>query len=686
MRISVNWLKDFIDVNQSATELIQTLNNIGMMVDSWEEKNGDLLLELETYANRPDTLGHIGVARELAAALNLPLKDRDWPLTELEEASSDNIDIEIYDEDLCPRYCGIVVKDIKVGPSPDWMKNRLETMGLTPINNVVDASNYVLFATSHPTHAFDLAKLSGHKIIVRRAKNGETFRTLENQDLNLSPEMLVIADEKKPVALAGVIGGENTAVSDSTRDILIESAYFNPISIRKTSKATAIQTDASYRFERGADIAFPPKAALMVASLLTQFGGKAAKGMVDVYPKPRKSRTVVLRHKRLSDFLGVKVSADFITKILMKLEFQVEMQPNSVWQVRVPFFRVDIEREADLIEEIARFFGYDNIPSQIPPLFEYEPPPDPKRKQIQKLRQMLFFHGFDEVVNFSFSNPEEEKLLQSGRQAVEIRNPISTKASHLRTSMLGGLLENITWNTNRGVEGIHIFEIGNVYFSNDLASKEQLTLAMATTGLLEKDSWHEQRRKSNFFHLKGACEAVLAHLRFVPVTFRAEDFPQYAKKSSLAVLVKGEKVGQLGKIRKEILEAYSQKESVWALELELHSLFQRQPQPFQYSPVIKYPSVIRDVSFIADQNVSYQDVKLTLEGLSIPYLEKYELYDRFSGSSVTKGKVSLSFRFHFRHPQRTLLAEEVENYQKKIIKTLSSEFNFQLREGGKIDK
>jgi len=682
MRISLNWLKDFIDVDQSSSQLIQTLNNIGLMVDAWEEEEGDLLLEIETYANRPDTLGHMGVARELAAALNVPLKEQDWPLIELGETSSENINIEIYDEELCPRYCGLVVKGIKIGPSPDWMQKRLQAMGLTPINNVVDASNYILFATSQPTHAFDLSKLAGRKIIVRKAVKGEAFRSLEGEDVNLSPEMLVIADEKNPVALAGVIGGENTAVTDKTRDILIESAYFDPVSIRKTGKTTAIQTDASYRFERGADIAIPPKAAVMVASLLTQYGGKAAKGIVDVYPKPRKSKTVVLRHKRLSRFLGVSVSAEFVPQILTKLQFQVEPQPENVWQVRVPFFRVDIEREADLIEEIARFFGYDNIPSQIPPLFEYEPPPDPKKKQIKKLRQMLLFYGFDEVVNFSFSNPEKETLFQSGLQAVEIRNPISTKASHLRTSMLGGLLENIEWNTNRGIDGIHVFEIGNVYLLDNLASKEQLTLALAATGSLGKDHWHLRRRPTNFFHLKGVCEALLDYLRFVPVTFQGEDFPQYETKSALSILVKGEKIGRMGRVRREILEAFSQKTAVWAAELDLHFLLQRQPQPFQYSPVIKYPSITRDISFIGNHGVNYQEIKRTLDDLSVPYLENYELYDRFSGSSVGRGKVSLSFRFCFRHPQRTLLAEEVESYQEKIIKALSSEFNFQLREGG----
>lgn len=682
MRISLNWLKDFIELDLSISRLIETLNTIGLLVDSWEEKKGDIILELETYANRPDTLGHMGVARELAVALDLPLKEQDWPLIELDERSSDNIDIEIYDADLCPRYCGIVVKGVRVGPSPQWLTEKIEAMGLVPINNVVDVSNYVLFATSQPIHMFDLAKLAGHTIIVRKAKKGEVFRSLEGEDVPLNPQMLVIADGQKPVALAGVMGGENSAVSERTQDVLIESAHFNPVSIRKTGKQTGLQTDACYRFERGSDITFPPKAAVMAASLLTQFGGRAAKGIVDVYPKPRKNQTVMLRQRRVCELLGLDIKDDFIIETLRKLEFGVETKQRGIWKVQVPFFRIDVEREADLVEEIARFYGYANIPSQFPPLTAMEPPPDPKRKQTQRIRQVLFHYGFDEVVNYSFADPVSEERLQSGREAITIRNPISKKASLLRTTILGGLLENIAWNTNRGAEGIHIFEVGNVYYWEDSTCREQMSLGIVTTGYLGLNSWQAPRPQTNFFHLKGACEAILSLLRYEPVVFHPGKHPSFESESALALHLKGKRIGCMGAVRRDICMSYSLKEQVWAAELDLSRLFHKQPKPFQYVPVIRYPKVVRDLSFIADRKVSYQEIKQALEALAIPNLERFDLYDRFAGGSIPKGKVSLSFRFLYHHPQRTLLAEEVDTFQEKIIKILSSKFNFQLREGG----
>jgi phenylalanyl-tRNA synthetase beta chain len=682
MKISIDWLKDFIDVELSTSRLIDTLNSIGMLIDSWEEQKGDIILELETYSNRPDTLGHIGVARELTVALDLPLKEQEWPLTEVDENSSENIDIEIFDDDLCPRYCGIVVKDVNVGPSPEWLAKKIEAMDLSHINNVVDVSNYILFATAQPIHMFDISKLSGRKIIVRKAKKGEAFRSLEGEDIKLSPDMLVIADEQKPVALAGVIGGENSAVTEKTRDILIESAHFNPVSVRKTGKKTGIQTDASYRFERGSDISFPPKAALMAASLLTQFGGKATKGIVDVYPKPRKNKTVMLRQRRVSEILGVDIRSDFIVETLSKLEFILEKKQQGVWQVQVPFFRIDIEREADLVEEIARFYGYENIPSVFPPLTAMEPPPDPKKRQIQKCRQALFHYGFDEVVNYSFADPENEEKLQSGRKAIAIRNPISTKASLLKTTLLEGLLENIAWNQNRGADGIHIFEVGKIYFWEDDACSEQMSLGMATAGYLGMNSWQEPPIQTNFFHLKGVCEAILSLLRYESVVFLAGKHPSLEKESALSILLKGKKIGCIGAVRRDICSSFSIREPVWVAELDLNGIFQKQPRPFEYIPVIKYPKVVRDISFIADRKISYQEIKQTLEELSIPNLERFELYDRFTGVSIPKEKVSLSFRFLYHHPQRTLLAEEVDGFQEKIIKTLSSKFGFQLREGG----
>jgi phenylalanyl-tRNA synthetase beta chain len=686
MRISLDWLKDFVEVNLPLAKLIEKLDMIGLMVEEWEEENSDIILDIETYANRPDTLGHLGVAREIAAALGSKLKQQQWPLTEIEEETSELCDVQIWNPDLCPRYSGLVVKGVKVGPSPEWLRKRIESMGLKPINNVVDVTNYVLFSTSHPIHAFDLGKLAGRKIIIRRAKEGESIKTLEEEDVSLLPDMLVIADEERPVAIAGVIGGLESSVQEETQDIFIESACFNSVSVRKTSKTTGISTDASYRFERGADVSFPPQAALMAASLMTQFGGKVSKSITDVYPKPLKERTVVLRNRRVFDLLGLEIDEKFTERTLSRLGFQVELKRKGVWQVQVPHFRVDVEREADLIEEIARFYGYDKIPVHFPPLRVPEPPLDQKREKIERSRQLLLNHGFDEVLNFSFSYPEREELLQTGQSPVEIRNPFSSKASLLRTTILGGLLDNIAWNKNRGADGVHLFELGNIYFRYRKKSHEQLTLSLVTTGLVDTAHWHKKSEKTDFFRLKGALEVLMTYLKYEPFSFKEEDHVFFENENSLALVFKEETIGYFGLLKKSLLDAFSLDEPVWAAELNLETLFGKPPQAFQYAPVTKFPTVTRDVSFIADQNISFQDIREDVEKLSLPYLVSFDLYDRFSGASIPKRKVSLSLRFVFSHPERTLKAEEVDKLQQKIIKALGSSFNFQLREGGKIDK
>ncbi len=682
MKISLDWIQNYIDVDLPVSRLVEVLDNIGLLIEDWEEKNGDIILDVETYANRPDTLGHMGIARELAAALGLALKEQRLPLTETNENISDLIDVQIWDEDLCPRYCGMIVKNIKIGPSPEWLIKKIEAMELNPINNVVDVTNYVLFATAQPIHAFDLDKIAGRKIIIRRAKQGEKLLSLEAKDVDLTSEMLVIADEEKPVALAGVIGGENTAVSDSSQNVFIESAHFDPVSVRKTSKATGIQTDAAYRFERGADVSFPPKAARMAASLFSQFGGKVCKGIVDVYPKPRKIKTVMLRDHRVTSLLGVEIDNGFIEKTLADLGFQMENKQPGIWQVKIPHFRIDIEREADLVEEIARFYGYEKIPIQLPPLRSLEPILDPKKERIQTLRQLLFHYGFDEVVNFSFMDPEKEKKFTSDLDPIPIRNPISTKAAFLRTTLLGGLLENVAWNTNRGAEGVHIFEIGNIFHMDNETYNEHLRLSMVMTGSVGERHWKEKSKEGSFFHLKGTCEALMAQLRYGSFSFQEENHPHYQEGCSLVLHFKGEEIGCLGAVDQKILDAYLLKQEVWAAEINLSLLFEKQAQAFQFSAVVKYPSVNRDVSFVADNNVAFEKIREALEKLHLPYLEKFTLYDRFAGSSIPQDKVSLSFRFIFRRPDRTLQADEVDVFQEKIIDTLKARFHFQLREGG----
>lgn len=686
MKISLDWLRNYVEVNLPLPQLIEKLNMIGLLVEGWEEREEDVILDIETYANRPDTLGHLGIAREVAAALGLALKKQSWSLTEIEEKTSDLVSIQIRSDDLCPRYCGIIVKEIEVGPSPGWLKKKIEAMGLKPVNNVVDVTNYVLFSTAQPIHAFDFEKIGGQEIIIRKANTGEVLRSLEGKEIRLSSEMLVIADEKKPIALAGIIGGEESAVSGETRNVFIESAYFDPVSIRKTSKETGVATDASYRFERGADISFLPSASLMAASLLAQIGGKSTRGVVDIYLSPKKSKTIILRNHRIPELLGVEIDKNFTQQTLSSLGFRVREKTEGIWEVRIPSFRVDIEREADLIEEIARFYGYDKIPAHIPPLRKLELAFDPKRKKIDKLRHLLFHQGFDEFLNFSFLDPEKKLQFETSLRAVEIRNPVSSKASLLRTTLVAGLLENVVWNKNRGAESVHAFEIGNIYFLDREKCIEQLSLAIVSTGYLGYHHWQGKREAADFFHLKGTCELLMAHLRFKPFSFREDDHPYFASGYSIALRFKGKTIGHLGLLKKEILDSYSIKDDVWSAELDLATLFAKQPQSFQYAPVPKYPGITRDISFVADRNISFQDIKEEVEKLSLPNLEKFDLYDLFSGSSVPKGKISLSLRFIFRHPQRTLHAEEVDKFQERIIKSLKASFNFQIREGGEIDK
>jgi phenylalanyl-tRNA synthetase beta chain len=686
MKVSLKWLKEYVDVKLTLSSLIKKLDMIGLVVDDWQKKDGDIILDIETHANRPDTLGHLGMARELAVSLGLPLKEKNWALTSTDQRTSELIDVQIWDEDLCHRYCGAVVKNIKVGPSPEWLRKKIEAMDLKPINNVVDVTNYVLFSTAHPIHAFDLDKVSGKKIIIRKAQKGETLRTLDEQDVDLSSEMLVIADGEKPIALAGVIGGEGSAVSENTRDVFIESAWFDPISVRKTSKELGIQTDASYRFEREADIDFPPQGALMAASLITQLGGEATDEIIDVYPQPRKFKTITLRLHRIAELLGIDIDEDFVQQTLLNLEFQLSPLQEGKWQVKVPSFRIDIEREADLIEEIARFYGYDRIPSHLPPLSIPEPPWGREKEKIDKVRRLLFHQGFDEVVNFSFSDPENEAVFLEQRQKIEIKNPISRRASCLRVSVIGGLLENIAWNKNRDAEDLHIFEVGNIYFWDDSKPIEQLTLGLAASGFVDHTFWQGKREEADFFYLKGTCESLMNHLRYDSFSFQEIDHDYFEEGFSLALVFKGDKIGILGLIKAAILDVFSLKEAVWAAELNLAVLFSKQPMPFQYMPVIKFPSVSRDVSLIVDRKITYQDIKKTVEKLSIPYLEKFELYDCFSGAKIPKNKISLSFRLIYRHSQRTLLAKEVDDLQQRIIKNLKSNFKLQLREAGSISK
>jgi phenylalanyl-tRNA synthetase beta chain len=684
MKISLDWIREYVAVDLPRQELVDRLTMAGWVPETVEEKDGDLILDLETYANRPDALGHLGVAREIGAMLGRPLLERDWPVAELEETTSEIADVQITAEALCPRYCGLVVRGVPVGPSPDWMRRRLETMGLKPINAVVDVSNYVLFATAQPIHTFDFGRIGGGRIVVRKAKRGETLVDLDGRTLDLTADMLVIADESRPVALAGVIGGQASGITASTRDVFIESAHFDPVSIRKTAKKLGLSTDASYRFERGADIGFAPQAARMAASLLTQMGGRASRGIIDRYPRPLKPRTVRLRLRRVAALLGVDVPEAFVADLLARLGFRADTSHRSAWRVEVPTFRVDVSREADLVEEIARFYGYDRIPSVVTPVDSFDATVDRTRMRLGRLRRTLLGQGLDEVINWSFADPERETAAGSGRTPIPVQNPISNRASVMRTTLLPGLLENAAWNLNRGLEGVHVFETGRVYYWEEEKHREDLHLGLLATGLRPGAGWDTPAAETDFFVLKGALEALFEALRFEPVAFEEKDHGYFEPGRALAVLYKGQEVGRLGALRRDFAAISSVERTVYAAEVDLAALFEKTPRPFQYAPVPKLPGVTRDLSFLLDRGVAYGEVVRVLARLNQPLLEGFELRDRFSGPSVPADKVSLTVRFRYRHPQRTLVADEVDRVEQEIVGQLRSALNIQLREG-KID-
>jgi phenylalanyl-tRNA synthetase beta chain len=682
MKISQDWIREYVAVDLPKAELVDRLTMIGWVPETVEEIDGDLVLDLETYANRPDTLGHLGMARELGALLGLPLVEKDWPLTELAEATADVADVQIAAEDLCPRYCGLVVRGVPVAPSPAWLRRRLEAVGLRPINNVVDVSNYVLFATGQPIHTFDFGRIGGGRIVVRRAKRGETLVDLDGRTLELGPEMLVIADETRPVALAGVIGGQASGITESTRDVFIESANFDPVSIRKTAKKLGLATDASYRFERGADVGFAPKGALMAASLLCQMGGKATRGLIDRYPRRAKPQAVRLRLRRIADLLGVDVPESFVAEVLVRLGFGLEGAGARAWRVEVPTFRVDISREADLVEEVARFYGYDRIPSRVTPVDAFPVAVNRRRERLDRIRETLLAQGFDEVINWSFADPEREAAAASGRTPVGIQNPISNRASVLRTTLLPGLLENAAWNLNRGLEGVHVFETGNVYdWIGETTHREDLHLGLLSTGLLAGAGLDAPAAETDFFVVKGAVEAVLESLRFDPVAFEERDHPSFEPGRTLAVLYKGQPVGHLGLVRRPFAAAIAVERTVYAAEIDLATLFGKTPRPFEVAPVPKFPGVVRDLSFLVGRDVAYGTVARVLGRVEQPLLEGFMLVDRFAGPPVPPDKVSLTVRLHFRHPHRTLVAGEVDKAAQDLLGHLRAALDIQLREG-----
>jgi phenylalanyl-tRNA synthetase beta chain len=678
VKLAVSWLREFVDVTAPPHEIGQTLSMCGFELGSMERSTiddgrstiEDAVLDFEITANRPDAQSVIGLAREAATAYKLPL--RQPPLTKLPVSSTGNIPVSLEAPDLCPRYAAAVV-DVTIAPSPPWLASRLQAAGVRPISNVVDVTNYVLLELGQPMHAFDVDKLAGPELRIRRAKKGERIKTLDGIDRALDLEMLVIADADKAQAVAGVMGGGLSEVSSTTKTIVLESACFNPKSVRLTSKRLGLKTEASARFERGTDIAAPVVGLERAVELLSAIGaGSARGGAIDHYPSTAPLRKVTLRSARIQRVLGQHIPDADVQRILASLGFGVAAEPEG-WNVTVPTFRVDVAREADLIEEVGRHYGYDRLPATFPPLLAPTSPPDPKIETDRLVRRVLLAAGCYEAVTFSFIDPGQAAAFEVAPAAtVPISNPLSGQFSVLRSSLLPGLLSAVAHNRNRERADICLFELG----ATVTRSGESRKIAVAWTGDASGSHWSASRRLVDFFDMKGLVERIAEALQ-VEVTFDEVSLPIYLVPGRAArVTGSGRALGVLGMLAPAVAAraGLASSEDVYVAELDLDALSSvRSQTSLKVTPLPRFPSIARDISIIVDDTLPAAQVRGTIRSVAPGPLVSVREFDRYQGKGVPDGRVSLSLRLTFRSHERTLTDAEVQKAMDAIIAALIKE-------------
>lgn len=644
----------------------------------------DVILEIAITPNRPDALSHIGVARDLAALFDIDLKIPEIKLNETNEDANKLASVVIEDEVNCPRYIAKVVKDVQIKESPQWLKNRLEKIGLRPRNNIVDITNLVLHECGQPLHAFDLDKLNAQKIIVKSTKTETSFITLDSKERKLPVNTLMICDGNREVAIAGVMGGENSEITESTKNILIESAYFHPSSIRKTSKALGLSTDASYRFERGTDPNITKYAAERCAQLVAELAnGKVANGIIDVYPNVIHPKEIELRFSRTTKILGYEVAPEKIKNILSRLGLAIKVLDEDKLLVSVPTFRPDIEREIDLIEEIARINGYDNIPTVSKINITLEKKTN-ETEFDERIRQTATALGFFEMINNPLQSESDAKLTGN---PIKIANPLSSDMECLRTSLLSGALITISKNIKQGVKDLKLFEIGDAFKKiNDGEIKafsdftETQNLLLVVSGKEQNKGWDTEDKDSDFYLLKGLINSFLSKISLDNVLIDSyystvnEIYAYYLTKSFKEI-----ELGRGGKLKNEVLQQFDISQDVYCFEFDLSALKSIQSNSKTYTDPLKYPKIIRDFAFILDKSVKYLDVKEFIKKKSSQLLKVVSVFDVFESDSIGTDKKSLAFTLEYFDENRTLTEEEVEKDFSNLIALITKEFNAQLR-------
>jgi phenylalanyl-tRNA synthetase beta chain len=676
MRLLLSWVRDFVDVKAPLDEVAGRIGLRGFEVASIEPDGpSDGVIDFEVTANRPDCLSVLGFAREIATAFNLPLRPPSAepgvrvPLAPVPTGGSDRLQVTIDDEDLCPRYAAAVA-DIVPGATPAWMATRLQAAGLRPISPIVDITNYVLMELGHPLHAFDLATLADSHLRVRRAAPGETLRTLDGADRRLEPDMLVIADAVRPQAVAGVMGGAASEVTAATRAVALESAYFKPASVRITSKRLGLKTEASSRFERGADIKAPVVALRRAIALMTEIRvGQPASPIIDRYPTPQEARTIGLRRARLARVLGLAVPDAEVERILRGLGLAVSRGSDG-WTAGIPTFRVDLLREVDLIEEVGRHYGFDRLTTTFPPLVAPAPPPEPRLLQDRAVRQVLTSAGISEAITFGFIEARAARpFVDDPSTLVAVANPLSAKFDTMRPSLLPGLVDAVAHNRRHGRRDAALFEIG-ARFSTTRG--EHRGVGVAWTGAATVEHWSAPTREVDFFDVKGLVEQLAGTLG-LDLTLERTTRGFLVPGQCAALVHAGRHVGVAGVLVASVAEdrGAPRQDRIVVAELDLD--LQRAVSDIRVRPLPRFPAVVRDVSIVVDDALPAAIIRGTMQaaaaGGAAP-LVAIGVFDRFIGPGVREGGVSLSIRLTFQAPDRTLTDAEVQQTVEAILAAL----------------
>ncbi len=642
----------------------------------------DYILKFDLTPNRPDSLSAVGVARDVACLAGQKIKRPEYNIVESSYKCSEAVKISIADPQACPRYAARVIKGVKIGQSPWWIKAKLLMCGIRPISNVVDITNLVMLELGHPLHAFDYRQFGNREVLVRRAENGEKFTALDGNEHILTPEGLLITDGEKGVAAAGVMGGLHSEVSENTTDILLESAFFNSITIRKSRIKLGMTSESSVRFEKGADPNMVPEALNRAASLIQKYaGGDILQGIVDCYPKEINPLMVDLRPDRCNKILGIRISSERIKEILNNLEFPISRINDSSLTVAVPTFRPDITREIDLIEEIARIEGYDKIPTSnrnIGPLFTSIRDDDRLRQEI---RRALTAQGLDEIYGSGIADPKMLSRVAPDLAQVKIINPIAEDLSVLQNTVFYSMLRAVSHNFAQRNLDIRIFEMGKAFHPQKNSAPAEIEQVGLVLSGRTNDQWFAKGREHDFYGLKGAIEALSETLRFLPPTYIPATHPIMNEGESYDIKIGDKVAGLAGQVKQEMARLFDVKQSIFAAVLDFEVLLRNRSNEPSYEPLPRYPAAPRDIAIVVDEAVKVGDIIELIKETGGPLLERVELFDLYRGKQIGEGRKSLAFAFTYRSNERSLESAEVAELHNKIGQMLKEHFKSEVREG-----